>query len=150
MTDNMSARYQLPYLAVAQAQKEITHNESLLILDALLHPVVEAEMNAPPTITNGTQSGKCWLIGASPSGAWLGKSSFIAYWTGDGWRFFAPVEGMRVWNTSLSGYQLRSAGAWIAPSAISNATGGSVIDIECRAILAALLTQLRNMGHLGH
>ena len=33
-------RLSLPLLAVAQAQKEATHNEALVLIDALVQPVV--------------------------------------------------------------------------------------------------------------
>lgn len=35
-------RLALPLPAVAQAQKEVTHNEALTLLDSLVHTVVEA------------------------------------------------------------------------------------------------------------
>ena len=49
MPDNNSLRHQLPYLMVAQAQKEITHNEALARIDALLHPVVTDRLATPPS-----------------------------------------------------------------------------------------------------
>ena len=41
MPELASPRFDLPLLAVSQAQKEITHNEALILIDALLHPVAE-------------------------------------------------------------------------------------------------------------
>ena len=38
----MTDRLLLPLLATAQAQKEVTHNEALTLVDLLLAPVVEA------------------------------------------------------------------------------------------------------------
>jgi hypothetical protein len=149
MSEILSSRHQLPYLAVAQAQKEITHNEAVLAMDALLHPVVEGEINTPPTITAGLQQGKCWLIGQSPTGIWQGKPGQIAYWTGSSWRYFPPVDGMRVRNNNLMVDQIWASGTWRTPATISNPTGGTVIDIEARAILASLLSLLRTMGMAG-
>ena len=149
MPDENSARHKLPFLAVGQAQKEITHNESLLIIDALLHPIVEAELGAPPTISNGTQAGKCWLVSSTPSALWQGRAGHIAYWTGSGWRYFAPSEGMKVRNKAVFAELIRTASSWIAPTPIANPAGGTVIDIEARAILASLLSQLRTAGVIG-
>lgn len=42
MTDlSTTSRWQLPLLAVGQTQKEVTHNEALARVDALLVPAAE-------------------------------------------------------------------------------------------------------------
>ena len=50
MSDNLQTpRFALPMLSVAQAQKETTHNEALVLIDALLHaPVVDGPLATPP------------------------------------------------------------------------------------------------------
>jgi hypothetical protein len=146
MVDSNSPRHQLPFLAAGQAQKEITHNEALLRIDALLHMVVESELSTPPTIAVGTQSGQCWLIGASPTGQWQGKQGQIAYWTGASWRYLGPVDRMKVHNKALGIDILRTQTAWIAPVSITDPLAGSVIDIESRAAINAILGWLRTAG----
>lgn len=44
MPQIQTARYQLPFLAVGQAQKEITHNEALVLLDALISATIISEL----------------------------------------------------------------------------------------------------------
>lgn len=90
-------RFALPQLVVAQAHKEITHNEALVLVDALLHPLVEGVATAPPALSIN-DAGKCWLVGNSPSDSFAGKEDHLAYWTGGSWRFTAPILGMRVWH----------------------------------------------------
>ena len=50
MTDiSTTPRLALPLLAMAQAQKEVTHNEALILLDALIYATVEdGPIVAPP------------------------------------------------------------------------------------------------------
>src|SRR3546814_7014737 len=95
MTDlPTTARFQLPLLAAAQAQKEVTHNEALTLLDALVQPVVEAgPQNSPPL---APAVGQCWLVGAAPTAEWSEAAGTIAPWTAGGWRFAAPFAGMRL------------------------------------------------------
>ena len=40
MTTNDTPRWSLPLLAAGQAQKEMTHNEALSLLDLVVHPCV--------------------------------------------------------------------------------------------------------------
>src|SRR3546814_1813404 len=77
MTDlPTTARFQLPLLAAAQAQKEVTHNEALTLLDALVQPVVEAgPQNSPPL---APAVGQCWLVGAAPTAEWSEAAGTVA------------------------------------------------------------------------
>jgi hypothetical protein len=137
-------RFGLPLLAAAQAQKEVTHNEALTLLDALLHAAVEdGPLSTPPA---APAEGQCWIVGAAPTGAWEGQEGAIALWTGGGWRFLAPRDGTRIVRLS-DGVRLRfHAGAWAAPAAVAPPAGGAVVDVEARAALVALIASLAAQG----
>jgi hypothetical protein len=147
MPDLETTRHRLPLLSVTQAQKEITHNEALVRIDALLHPVVQDELSIPPVVTDA-DAGKCWLIGAAAAGEWVGNEGQIAIWIGGGWRFCAPAEGMHARILSQQADTVRSGGIWIMPSQISNPTSGAVVDVEARAAIVSLLAHLRGIGHI--
>lgn len=142
-----TARHKLPLLAVSQAQKEITHNEALMRIDALLHAVAQSELASAPAATDA-DIGKCWLVGASPTGAWTGKSQQLAVWIGGDWRFCPPVEGMRLRLLSSNTCRVYSGGVWIAAPAITDPANGAVVDVEARQAIAALLVHLRLIGHV--
>lgn len=147
MTDMPTTpRFALPLLAVAQAQKEMTHNEALTLLDALVHAAVEAgPLAAPPA---SPADGQCWIVGAAPTGAWAGKEHAIAIRTGGGWRFAPPREGMQATRLT-DGARLRfDGGAWAAPGAIIAPSGGSTIDSEARSAISTLILHLAAQGLL--
>lgn len=147
MTDfPITARFSLPLLAVAQAQKEVTHNEALTLLDALVAPAVEAgPQNDPPP---APLAGQAWLVGAVPTGAWAGAAGSLALWTAGGWRFVAPRAGMRVIRLD-DGLCLCFDGAiWSVPPAIAAPAGGAVVDTEARAAIGALISCLAAHGLL--
>jgi Protein of unknown function (DUF2793) len=146
MPENMSACHQLPFLGVGQAQKEITHNEALLLIDALLHPSVQSELQAPPAANTESDNGKSWLIGAAPTGTWAGKAGQIAHWTGGSWRYLTPKDGMRIWNIALHVEMHYINSQWSIMTAIAAPNGGIVIDIEARSAIAAILLMLRSSG----
>jgi Protein of unknown function (DUF2793) len=142
-----TARHNLPLLVVSQAQKEITHNEALVRIDALMHPVIESELAIPPALSDA-DIGKCWLIAETPLGDWTGRAGQIAIWIGGGWRFCVAIDGMRLRLRTSGADMVRAGGTWIASPAIPDPLVGTVIDIEARAAIVALLNHFRVIGLL--
>lgn len=141
-----TARFSLPLLAMAQAQKEVTHNEALTLLDALVHAAVEdGPLFAPPT---GPAVGQCWLVGPGASGDWTGQADQIAIWSDGGWRFLGPLAGVRVVRLSDGAWLHYTAGGWSIPGTVPNPEGGVTIDAEARASIAALILALEAHGLL--
>ncbi|HWV59196.1 MAG TPA: DUF2793 domain-containing protein [Sphingopyxis sp.] len=147
MTDMpITPRFALPLLAVAQAQKEVTHNEALTLLDALVHAAIEAGPLATPPAS--ADVGQCWIVGAAPTGAWAGQDHAIAIQTQGGWRFAAPREGMQVTRLDDRAHLRFEGGVWVEPAMVAAPAGGSVIDSEARSAIATLITQLAARGLL--
>ncbi len=163
MDENTTARLKLPLLHAGQAQKEIDHNEALALLDLAVQPVVVAIGAAAPPEAPG--EGACWIVGTDPTGAWSGHDGALAGWTAGGWRFLAPTPGMTV-TRAADGLTGRYTGAeWVIGEVaaahvriegeqvlgarrppIADPAGGSVIDVEARNALFALLSTLRGHG----
>lgn len=141
-----TARFSLPLLATAQAQKEVTHNEALTLLDALVHAAVEdGPVAAPPALPT---SGQCWLVGAGATGAWAGRDNMLAIRSEGGWRFVPPRPGLRLIRLSDGAWMRYDAGSWVAPGAIASPAGGVTIDSEARSVVAALILLLEAQGLL--
>lgn len=76
MATDQTANLALPYLAAAQAQKHVTHNEALRRLDAYTQLVLESVSTpAPPS---SPAAGGCWFVPAGASGAFAGQSGKLA------------------------------------------------------------------------
>ena len=148
MPNDVTRRHLLPNLYVGQSQKELTHNEGLARIDALLHPVVEAKLAAPPVGLSDASDGLCWLIDDIATGAWAGLSGQIARWSGGSWCYIAPAKGMTIWLASVEKRLFYIAGTWVEPDAISNPAGGAVIDAEVRAAVVAILGHLRQISNI--
>lgn len=147
MTDMPTTpRFALPLLAMSQAQKELTHNEALTLLDALIHAAIEAGPLADAPVDPAV--GQCWIVGAAPTGDWAGQAQAIALWTPGGWRFSVPRLGMQVTRLA-DGARLRFDGsAWAGPATISAPSGGSTIDSEARSAIASLILHFEAQGLL--
>lgn len=142
--DTVSARLGLPYLVAGQAQKEVTHNEALALIDAAIAPaVVAVGTTVAPT---APVIGDCWIVGSGASGAWLGQAGSLALYTAGGWRFVALPIGSTVVDRGNGARWLHTSTGWQAPVSILPATGGATIDIEVRTALTALLNALSARG----
>ncbi|MBL0021878.1 MAG: DUF2793 domain-containing protein [Sphingomonadales bacterium] len=78
MAELHTPRHALPELAVAQSQKEVTHNEAIRRIDSLLHPLIQGVLSSPPSDLAAADAGKCWLVGTASTGIWAGKANNIA------------------------------------------------------------------------
>lgn len=146
-----------------QAQKEIWHNEALALLDLLVQPVVSTiGLTQPPAMP---AVGDCHVVGEGGQGLWAGRDHMIAGWTEAGWRFVAPVEGMRFlvagslmpltfangeWVTgSLAVSQLSVDGVKVVGAqagAVAEPSGGATIDSEARDAISAIISALTAHG----
>lgn len=97
----------LPFIDVQQAQPEVTHNEALLLLQAVTNGAIDRGINAPP---GSPTIGDIYIIGSAPTGAWAGRANCITIYSGTAWDFIpgedssgtpitmgARQEGMRIW-----------------------------------------------------
>ena len=142
----MTPRLCMPLLAAGQAQKEVTHNEALALIDMAVAPLVEeVGLNAPPTVP---LAGQQWIVGAAPEGAWIGQAAALAGWTAAGWRFVQLPPGASVTESAGLKRWRRGSSGWLAPAAVESASGGATIDGECRAQLAAVINALAAQGLL--
>ncbi len=156
-------RLSIPFLSAGQAQKELTHNEALQMLDALIATAVEdapqASAPAAPTV------GLCYLVSASPTGVWAGQANKLAQYTAGGWRFIAPVEGLKAhvrtsgeaasfrqgaWEFGqLRGSNLILGGQQVVGgrgAAIASPSGGTTVDSQARSAIGLILASLRQHG----
>jgi Protein of unknown function (DUF2793) len=158
-----SDRLKLPFLAAAQAQKEVTHNEALALADIAVQAVVQSV--APASVPPTPALGHCWIVGTAPTGAWAGRAGAIAAWTSGGWRFVAPFEGMQAWSVADGVTFRRGPSAWIGGALtaaslsisgqqvvgarvarVSAPSGGTTVDSQARAAIAALIAGLEAHG----
>jgi len=94
----------------------VTHNEALLVLDALIHLCVIARDRAsPPAAADGDR----YLVAASPAGAWAGQAGKVALAQGGGWVFLAPRKGWRLWVEAEAKLLAFDGEQWREPFTIS-------------------------------
>ena len=107
-----SAALSLPYIQPSQAQKHVTHNAALRILDAATQlSVLEGARATPPA---QPATGDRYLIASGATGDWAGKDGQVAVFDGTGWTCVMPKPGWRA-DIIATGAQVRFDGAaWVA------------------------------------
>lgn len=110
----------LPYLAAAQAQKHVTHNEALRALDALVQlTVLDRDLAVPPT---SPRNGDRYIVPAPSTGAWAGQSGRIAAFQDDAWAFLVPKNGWLAWVVDEGKIVVFNAMAWSVFGGSGNAS----------------------------
>ena len=108
-------RLKLPYLAAAQAQKHVTHNEALDGLDALVQASVSGIAASAPQAAPA--EGAQWLVGAPAGGAFAGHEGALASFRDGAWTFRTPMIGWRLYDQTARRLMVFDGNAWQAVGA---------------------------------
>lgn len=81
----------LPYILAAQAQKHVTHNEALRLLDGLVQlSVLDSDLTAPP---GSPADGDRYIVASGSTGDWTGWDQNVALFTDGAWLRLPPRAG---------------------------------------------------------
>ena len=124
MTD--SANLALPFIEGSQAQKHVTHNEALRLLDTLVQlAVLDRDLTAPP---GSPGEGQRWIVKTGATGAWAGHVDAVAAWQDGAWQFSTPRIGWLAYVIDESVLLAWNGSAWVdaigalTPTALNNMT----------------------------
>ncbi len=114
----------MPLIAASQAQKHVTHNEAIRLLDAVVMlSVIDKDLTVPP---GSPAAGDRYIVGPSSTGAWAGEDDNIAAFQNGGWLFYTPKEGWKAWVVDESKeYQFISS--WQELSLVTQPFGSSLL-----------------------
>ena len=110
-----TSRLDLPYIMPSQAQKHVTHNEALRMLDCLVQPVVKSRtLSTPPA---SPAEGEGYVVAAGAADAWAGKEHSIACFVDGTWQFFAPAIGWQLYDAGAGERIVFSGAGWVSGDA---------------------------------
>ena len=148
---DVSSILSLPFIQPAQAQKHVTHNEALRLLDLLVQPVVaDRSLTLPPALP---VEGERHIVAAGGLGAWAGHDGEIALLVDGGWQFVAPQPGWQAHVLAEATSVTYDGAAWVAPAEtalqVAELGVGATPDATNRLSVAAPATLLSHVG-AGH
>lgn len=148
---DITARLDLPLIQPSQAQKHVTHNEALQVLDGLVQAALEETgANTPPF---EPVIGTLYAIGPSPTDDWAGEANKLALRITEAWLFIDPQEGWRAWDKATGQFRVFDGTGWaeIRPD-LNNLDGigiGTAFDATNRLTVASAASLFTHEG-AGH
>jgi hypothetical protein len=100
----------LPYILASQADKHVTFNAAMDIVDTIGQLSVASRMLSAPPAT--PPLGESWIIGPAPTAEWAGHVNEVATWLATGWQFLVPKAGWRAWVKAENIELVFASGAW--------------------------------------
>jgi len=143
----------LPYIQPAQAQKHVTHNEALEVLDAVVHlSVVSRTTPQPPD--PATASGARYIVPVDALGDWADQpAGTLAIAQTAGWMYLVPRTGWLAHVQDTDGLVVYGTAGWAAPESaaldLQNTAGlgiGASWDATNRLSVASPATLLSHAG----
>lgn len=146
-----SANLAMPFLLPSQAQKHVTHNAALDLLDAVVQLSVESRaLTVPPALPD---DGARYLVAAGATGDWDGQAGQVAVARGGGWAFVAPQPGWVLHDRATGDLLVFDGTAWARPVPDTDNLAGVGIntgsDLVNRLAVSAPATLLSHEG-AGH
>ena len=81
--------------------------------------------NAPP---GSPSTGDVYLVGTSPTGAWVGHAKDIVEWNGSSWDFTDGVQGDFLYNATNALTYIFRSGNWVQTTGIPALNNGNTIS----------------------
>ncbi|MEO8530043.1 MAG: DUF2793 domain-containing protein, partial [Deltaproteobacteria bacterium] len=138
----------MPYIMPSQAQKHVTHNEAIKVLDALVQlAVTSMTTNAPP---GSPAEGARYIVGPSPSGLWAGLGGSLVAWLDGMWEVFVPQTGWLATVADQGIIAIYSGSVWtIATQNLPMLGVNTTADTSNRLAVSSPATLLNHAGN-GH
>lgn len=115
----------LPEIAESQNNKEVTHNESLRIIDALLNSrVISQTTTTQPTLNTSTDNGKIYIIPSGASGTpWSTYTvGDVAHWYAGAWYNYTPKNDWILFSDEYNCLIKWSGSAWVKYGSVHGKT----------------------------
>ena len=121
----------LPYILAAQAQKHVTHNEALRLLDAMVQlSVLDRDLTAPPV---SPADGDRYIVASGATGLWTGWDLNVTTWVDGVWMRLVPRLGWLAWIADEATFFVWNGSAWESvgvPQDVSDAIFSLVNDAD--------------------
>ena len=128
-----STRHAFHYIQSSQAQKHVTHNETVRLMDVLVQmSSISDQIEEPPS---DAKEADCYIIPLHAKGPWAGRTDQIACIENDACRYLTPQKGLRIYVETKDCLELFDGRNWKAVVKVidtSIRSNGPVTDSQKR------------------
>ena len=101
---------ELPYIQPAQAQKHVTHNEGMRLLDAIVQlSVISATLTTPPATPD---EGDRYVVPTGATGDWADHTGTIAIQDTGVWTYLTPQAGWQAFVRDVAAVMFFDGTVW--------------------------------------
>lgn len=102
----------LPYIQASQAQKHITHNEAIKLLDGIVQLGVLSRIVAAPP--GSPVDGDRYIVASGATGLWAGWDLNVAFYVDGAWVRLIPRVGWIAYSVADAAFYSWNGSAWVA------------------------------------
>ena len=128
---DISPHLLLPYILAAQAQKHVTHNDAVRLLDAIVQlSVLDRDLTAPPA---SPADGDRYILASGATGLWAGWDLNVTTWVDGVWMRLVPRPGWLAWIADEATVSVWTGTIWKlvgVPQDVSDAVFSLVNDAD--------------------
>lgn len=100
----------LPYIQASQAQKHITHNEAIKLLDGVVQLGVLSRIVAAPP--GSPVDGDRYIVASGATGLWAGWDLNVAFYVDGAWVRLIPRVGWTAYSVADAAFYVWTGAAW--------------------------------------
>jgi hypothetical protein len=107
-----STNFKVPFISPSQAQKHVTHNDAIEVIDSLIQRLAkDSSLSSPPA---SPAQGDIYIIASSPAatGLWSGQENSLARFDGSVWKFSVPQDGWQVYDQTSGNFMIFGGTSW--------------------------------------
>ena len=121
-----TSQFGMPLLAAAQAQKHVTVNEALSVIDAVAQlRLISASLTEPPV---SAIPGETYAVASGATGEWFGEDGKIAIAVNGSWRFVTPKAGWQAFNEETGSNHLFDGTDWLDSTIAATVNGTATVQ----------------------
>lgn len=106
----ISENLNLPFIAPAQAQKHVTHNEAIRVLDAVAQLSLASKTDTAPPVT--PSAGVRYFVPTGGAGDWSGQDGKIVAYQDEAWAQYTPQIGWQAYIEDESLFAVFDGTVW--------------------------------------